>query len=151
MGSIQSTSTSEAVVVFRSNIYGVVIFSEGITDVHITINLKGLPPGKHGFHIHTFGDLRHNCKSACGHYNPHGMKHGGLTDRYSHAGDLGNIIANNQGNCVMEFTTNKFLISDIIGRCLIIHAGEDDLSPETESGNSGDRIACEVIGIAMPH
>ena len=151
MGARQS-STSEAIAVFRSKIYGVVMFSEDLTHVHININLKGLPPGKHGFHIHEFGDLRHNCKSACGHYNPQGMKHGDLNNRYSHAGDLGNIIANKQGNCIMKLTTTKFkfAIQDIIGRCLIIHADEDDLSSATESGNSGDRIACEVIGIAMP-
>jgi Cu-Zn family superoxide dismutase len=37
--------------------------------------------------------------------------------------------------------------NSIIGRAVIVHAGEDDLESQP-SGNAGPRVACGVIGIA---
>ena len=124
-------------------------------DVLIHINLKGLPPGPHGFHIHEYGDLSEGCNSACVHYNPTGANHGGLADSDSHAGDLGNILADDQGICQMDIQTNKFQIQDILGRSLIIHAYADDLGvhdtvESKTTGTSSERIACEIIGLAKP-
>ena len=34
------------------------------------LNLSGLSPGSHGFHVHEKGDLGNNCVAAGGHYNP---------------------------------------------------------------------------------
>ena len=45
--------------------------SGGTIDVHI--NVKGLEPGLHGFHIHQTGDLRKGCSSLCSHFNPFGV------------------------------------------------------------------------------
>ena len=47
---------------------------------------------------------------------------------------------------------NFYKLMKIMGNndTLSLRVDEDDLSSATESGNSGDRIACEVIGIAMP-
>jgi Cu-Zn family superoxide dismutase len=156
MGNFLFAPAPEAVVVYRSivnnGISGKVLFTE-LEDgkVRITGRISGLRPGSHGFHIHRCGDLRDGCESACEHWNPSDNAHGGLKD--GHAGDLGNIVANSAGMADIKIYTEKFKVSQIIGRCLIVHADADDLgktgnAQSRTTGNSGKRLACEVIGIA---
>ena len=40
------------------------------TPVKISGQVRGLSPGKHGFHIHQIGSIEDKCKAAGGHYNP---------------------------------------------------------------------------------
>jgi Cu-Zn family superoxide dismutase len=144
----------EAVVTYRNGaVQGTVVFRQDHLwgDVRILVNLRGLSPGMHGFHIHRCGDLRNGCESACDHYNPSRDQHGGLTT--GHAGDLGNIVAKADGSCKMTLVTNKFNLQDVVGRALIIHQDKDDLGQGNNAdslitGNSGKRIACEIIGIS---
>lgn len=110
--------------------------------------LKGLEPGKHGFHIHEFGDLSDGCKSAGGHYNPEGVEHGGLSQ--GHVGDLGNIVADQSGTARFQIKAERVELSDVVGRAIVIHADEDDLGKggdeeSLKTGNAGDRLACGVI------
>jgi len=154
----QTASVLESVTVFRGDIHshgikGRVVFRQDRLwdDVRIYVDLEGVPPGLHGFHIHRCGDLRNGCESACDHYNPRRDQHGGLLD--GHAGDLGNIQAKSDGRCKMTLVTRKFNLQEIVGRALIIHEDQDDLGRENnkaskETGNSGKRIACEIIGIS---
>ena len=125
--------------------------------VRLNGHIKGLPPGKHGFHIHTYGDLRAtDCSKCGGHWNPSNHQHGSLRDLYSHAGDLGNISANDKGEANFHICTNKFKLigpKSVIGRSLVIHYDEDDLgkgghSDSLTTGHAGGRIDCAVIGIA---
>ena len=143
-------------VINQNNIQGTVIFRENFKCKNITIevDLKGLQPGKHGFHIHEFGDLTEGCASLCNHYNPFGKNHGGPNDKERHVGDLGNIIANSKGISKMKFDDKIIKLRgkySIIGRSVVIHEDEDDLGKgdNAESlitGNAGKRIACAVIG-----
>ena len=110
--------------------------------------LKGLEPGKHGFHIHEFGDLSDGCKSAGGHYNPDGVDHGDLES--GHVGDLGNIVADQSGTARFQIKAERVELSDVVGRAIVIHADEDDLGKggdeeSLKTGNAGDRLACGVI------
>ena len=59
-------------VINQNNIEGYIIFRENLKDkcIDISISLKGIKPGLHGFHIHEYGDLREGCKSVCAHFNP---------------------------------------------------------------------------------
>jgi Cu-Zn family superoxide dismutase len=106
-----------------------------------------------GFHIHKSGDLRRGCDSCCSHYNPKNKTHGGLHDKKSHAGDLGNIVFDKEGNCNMILQTDKFMVKEIIGRSIVIHEQEDDLGKggnedSLKTGNAGKRICCSVIGLS---
>jgi len=143
----------EAVAVILSGkIQGTVVFKQKEDHVRIVIDIKGLNKNhKHGFHIHESGDLREGCKSCCAHYNPHNTQHAGLEG--GHAGDLGNIKTNENGECNISIKTNKFIVDEILGRSIIIHQDEDDLGLGTfedskTTGHSGSRIACSVIGIS---
>ena len=113
--------------------------------------IKGLTPGKHGFHVHEFGDLSDGCASAGGHYNPDNSEHGGLSD--GHIGDLGNIVANEDGIAKFKIVARRVDLTgerSIVGRAIVIHAGEDDLGTggddeSLKTGNAGDRLACGVV------
>ena len=150
------------------SIKGIIRFEEDDHETVIRINIQGLTPGKHGFHIHQAGDLTDGCTSACSHFNPSNKTHGGPNDRNRHAGDLGNITASKTGT--VKTTRRDHIIKlrgkyNIIGRAVVIHKDEDDLgkggldkngniinekihNESLKTGNAGERIACGVIGYA---
>lgn len=116
-----------------------------------TCRLTNLPPGLHGFHVHRLGDLREGCKSACDHYNPSNSTHGGRCGPRRHQGDLGNINADEDGECSDVFRA-EVALPDIVGRMLVVHADEDDLgmgktAESLKTGSAGLRLACGVIGL----
>ncbi|RHZ80633.1 hypothetical protein Glove_134g255 [Diversispora epigaea] len=136
---------------------GTVIFTqEKEKPTHIEVDIKGLTPGKHGFHIHEFGDNTNGCTSAGPHFNPFHKTHGAPSDENRHVGDLGNITVDSNGNAkttIIDKEISLYGDNSIIGRTIIVHADEDDLgkgghdlSPTT--GNAGARLVCGVIGIA---
>lgn len=130
---------------------GIVEFHKVENDIKITGQIKNLSPGKHGFHIHEYGDCRaEDGTSAGGHFNPLGKPHGAPTNKERHMGDLGNITANKDGIAKFEMVDSVIAFdgtSSIIGRGVIVHKGEDDLKTQP-TGNAGPRVACGVIGIA---
>merc|ERR1711964_415201 len=110
-------TVSGAVTIHQRDVFHPAVFN---------INITGLSPGKHGFHVHQNGDLGNNCIDAGGHYNPYNKTHGPpyLFDR--HVGALGNILADSEG------------------RAIVIHQGEDDLGlggneGSLKTGNAGPR------------
>jgi Cu/Zn superoxide dismutase len=73
-----------------SGVSGTIVLKQEKGYVHVSGEVSGLKPGKHGFHIHMFGDLRApDGMSAGGHYNPHNEPHGGPDAKEHHEGDLG--------------------------------------------------------------
>lgn len=140
----------------KNNITGKIYFSQIKSKLKINYEIYGLTDGKHGFHIHEYGDLTDGCNSACAHFNPFNKKHGGHNSRERHAGDLGNLISKNGISKGTLF--DKILSLDyksptcIIGRMVIIHKDEDDLGlgkneESLKTGNAGERVSCGVIGI----
>lgn len=112
--------------------------------------VEGLKPGLHGFHVHEFGDLSNGCISTGGHFNPHGKQHGAPTDENRHAGDLGNITADESGVAKVMLSDHVLKVHDIIGRALVVHADEDDLGrggheDSKTTGHAGARVSCGII------
>lgn len=142
-----------------SPVTGVITFEQQSTGgpTKITGVIKNLPKGKHGFHVHQFGDLSKGCETAGAHFNPTGKTHGGPEDTERHVGDLGNVTASQDGgDTQVNITDNQISLvgqHSVIGRSLIVHEKEDDLGKgghelSKTTGNAGGRIACGVIGIA---
>jgi Cu-Zn family superoxide dismutase len=112
--------------------------------------IGGLKPGLHGFHIHEFGDLSSpDGTAAGGHFNPEGHEHGGPEQAQRHAGDLGNIRANEQGVAQIDITVPGLQLESVLGRAIVVHADPDDLKSQP-SGNAGARIGLGIIGVTKP-
>ena len=123
--------------------------------VHVNVHVTGLTPGLHGIHIHAVGQCTLGTtptfSSAGGHHNPLQHEHGLSSPTGGHAGDLPNLIVNEQGIGHLDAMTTLATLSggpvslfDGDGSALIIHALEDD-QITNPTGNSGGRIACGVI------
>jgi len=134
-----------------NNVRGIITFTKTEEGIKIVAHVNGLTPGKHGFHIHQYGDCSGlDGKSAGGHFNPEGTEHGAPDAEVRHVGDLGNLIADENGEAHYERVDKNLMFSgihSIIGRAIIVHANEDDLTTQP-TGNAGSRVACGVIGIA---
>lgn len=146
-------------VVNSDKVEGVIHFYQlgGPTSpVRVAGNLTGLSPGPHGFHVHQFGDTSGGCKSMGGHFNPFQLRHGSPDDSYRHVGDLGNIEAGQDGVAIIDLEDRQLTLNglnSIIGRGLVLHAGQDDLgrggdNGSLKTGNAGGRVACAVIAKA---
>jgi Cu-Zn family superoxide dismutase len=137
---------------------GMVTFTAFDGGVKVVADVTGLTPGKHGFHIHEFGDISDSAKamSTGGHYDPAGTHHHAMVeaDRPDsmphHAGDMGNLVADSAGKAHLEVTLQGVSLmgpaNPIVGRAVIIHANSDDGGQPV--GNAGGRVGQGVIGIA---
>ncbi|CAB3246679.1 unnamed protein product [Arctia plantaginis] len=150
----------KAVCVIKGDVTGTVFFEQkdNKSPVVVTGEVAGLKKGKHGFHVHEFGDNTNGCTSAGPHFNPKGADHGSPDAPVRHVGDLGNIEAS-QDDGVTKVCIQDSLISllpgenSIIGRTLVVHADPDDMGIgghelSKTTGNAGARIGCGVIGLA---
>ena len=137
----------------NSKVAGMVTFTKSGDEVKVVADLTGLTPGKHGFHIHEFGDCSApDATSAGGHFNPAKHQHGAPDANERHAGDLGNIEADASGKAHLELTDKVMKLAGaetIVGHAVIVHEKVDDLKTQP-TGDAGGRVACGVIGIAKP-
>lgn len=152
----QTTRVDEAVAVLvpvgDSGVEGTIRFERADDGkVEVTGEVRGLTPGKHGFHVHQFGDLsdRQEGKSAGDHFAGGTEHHGAPDAERRHAGDLGNIVAGEDGVAKIEMTDAVISLSgphSILGRAVVVHAGEDKFTQP--SGDAGGRVAFGVVGIS---
>lgn len=131
-----------------TNIHGNVYFYQTDKGVLVSAEIYNLPVSTEScgndifaFHIHSgnscTGDATNPFADALTHYNPTDCPHP------HHAGDLPPLFGNN-GYAWMKILTNRFTVTDIIKKTIVIHSSSDDFTSQP-AGNSGDKIACGVI------
>lgn len=119
--------------------------------VRASAALAGFEQGPKGFHLHMIGTCTApDFKSAGGHLNPDGNKHGTQSTGGAHMGDLPNAEMSSNGAATVT-TTLRGSRADIVaalfdadGSAVVVHAGPDDYKSDP-TGNAGGRVACGVI------
>lgn len=130
------------------DIKGKVMFFKVNSGIIVRAEILGLPKAIKpcgspifAFHIHNGTACTGNSKDpfadANGHYKPENCPHP------YHAGDLPPLFSAN-GKAFLSVLTDRFTISEIIGKAIIIHSRPDDFTTQP-AGNSGEKIACGVI------
>ena len=132
-----------------SQAHGTIKFTQVGTRVRVDAEIAALSPGSHGMHVHETGDCSApDAASAGAHFNPTTKKHGASDSMERHAGDLGNLTANEYGKATLSMIVDGLSVGKgtdgVIGRGVIVHADADDLKTDP-AGNSGGRIGCGVI------
>ena len=136
----------------QGTMVGVAALSEDEGGVRFFADVRGLPPGQHGIHLHTAGKCEPpDFTSAGSHFNSAAKKHGLINPDGPHAGDLPNITVGADGTGQLNYLVRGVTLGsgaaslfDAPGTAVVIHAGPDDYRTDP-AGNSGARIACGVI------
>ena len=140
---------------------GLATLSQTGDRAHVQVEVFGLPPGFHGFHMHAVGACDAGTSapftSAGGHINPDGRDHG------HHAGDMPVLYVQADGAGTLSFITDRLAVVDLFdadGSAVIVHADPDNFgnippryaaAPDAttlSTGDAGARIACGVIAPA---
>lgn len=127
---------------------GLVYLYQLPTGVFLIAQVQSLPdsadacaPNIYAFHIHSGGSCTGNAEDPFadtnGHFNPHGCPHP------AHAGDLPPLFGNH-GYALSALFTDRFTVSEVLGRTFVVHAHPDDFTTQP-AGNSGAKIACGQI------
>jgi Cu-Zn family superoxide dismutase len=128
----------------------VIIWDQG-PGVALELKLHDLTPGVHAIHFHQVPKCEGpDFKSAGGHFNPDGKKHGFDNPEGHHAGDMKNFTVGANGKATARLEDNDVTLKDgphsllSNGAAIVVHAKADDYKTDP-AGNSGDRVACGVI------
>jgi superoxide dismutase, Cu-Zn family len=135
---------------------GAVLISSTPAGAKFVADLQGLPPGRHGFHVHENGDCGPGPTddgtiapgvAAGGHYDPEGTKAHRGPEGQGHLGDLPFLTVQADGKGVGEAIAPRIKdAAQLKGRALVLHAGGDNYSDRPEPlGGGGARIACGII------
>jgi Cu-Zn family superoxide dismutase len=122
--------------------------------LRVTVELKNLPVGDHAMHIHQNPKCdAPDFKTAGGHFNPAGKKHGMNNPAGHHNGDMPqNITVGEDHTGTATFTVDDLSLDPTAadslfangGTSIIVHEKADDMVTDP-TGNAGNRIACGVI------
>ena len=133
---------------------GTVTIREAAQGIVLEPDLKGLPPGPRGFHVHQNPDCgpgQSNGQTAAGfaaggHLDPASSgKHLGPQGT-GHLGDLPALVVNSSGVANQPVVAPRLSLQDVQGRALMIHEGGDNYADEPKPlGGGAGRIACGII------
>lgn len=134
---------------------GTVTITETDKGLEFAPDLRTLPPGEHGFHVHANGTCEPGMKegkpsaaeAAGGHLDPqHTGKHLG-PEGSGHLGDLPVLVVNNDGIATQPVIAPRLKkLDDVKGKALMVHVNGDNMSDEPKPlGGGGARYACGVI------
>ncbi len=133
---------------------GTVTIRETSQGIVLEPDLKGLPPGPRGFHVHqnpNCGPGQNNGQTAAGfaaggHLDPASSgKHLGPQGA-GHLGDLPALVVNASGVANQPVAAPRLTLKDVQGRALMIHEGGDNYSDEPKPlGGGAGRIACGIV------
>ncbi len=134
---------------------GSVTITETDKGLEFSPDLKALPPGEHGFHIHAKGSCQPATKdgkasaeeSAGGHLDPQNTgKHEG-PEGAGHLGDLPALVVNNDGKATDAVIAPRLKsLDEVKDKALMVHVGGDNMSDQPKPlGGGGERYACGVI------
>jgi len=138
---------------------GSITIKPGKDGLELDADLKGLPPGEHGFHLHE----KPSCavadkegkptpgQAAGGHFDPDDTKLHKGPGGGGHKGDLPKLTVDDKGNAKAKLNVAGLKMEDVAGRALMIHEGGDNYSDTPKPlGGGGARIACGVIPGGAP-
>lgn len=121
--------------------------------LEIHVQLQGLPPGNHGFHMHK----NPSCEAALRdgvliaglaagpHFDPaNTATHLGPTGS-GHLGDLPVLTADAGGKVNLKIIAPRLKEADLKGHSFMVHAGPDNYTDTPTLGGGGARVQCGVI------
>jgi Cu-Zn family superoxide dismutase len=140
---------------------GTITIKQTDAGLELATDLKGLPPGEHGFHLHENPSCDPADKdgkktagqAAGGHFDPDATKAHKGPGGGGHKGDLPKLEVAQDGTAKAKLDVAGLKLDDVLGHALMIHAGGDNYSDQPKPlGGGGDRIVCGVIpaGKAAP-
>ncbi len=137
------------------NSIGDIAISQSPAGMVFKLNLKGLRPGPHGFHVHENGQCSPTTMNgiaipagAAGSHldSDHTNKHAG-PEGDGHVGDLPLLVVADDGTATQSLTAPRIKdIAQLKGHAVVIHVNGDNYSDQPAAlGGGGARFACGVI------
>lgn len=123
---------------------GTVNFKQNKYGVLITPNLKNLPQGEHGFHLHAVANCNNQGMDAMSHYDPKNTNSHEGPYGNGHLGDLPVLHVNNNGKANTPILAPRLKMNMVDKRALMIHKGGDNYTNDPANGGGGERIGCGV-------
>ena len=130
---------------------GSVTFKSMRAGVLVAVDLIDLPPGPHAIHIHETGACTPDFDAAGEHLAPDDHEHGFAKTESPHAGDLPNLVADDDGIARAEFVNWRLTLDDLLdsdGSAVIVHQSADTymdplaLVAASPAASSSSKVEC---------